>query len=99
MVTRKLPEPLTTAQALERVQRMTRSYQVFALTPMAVLEGCRGSAQHQLAIWDALIWAVAKLNEVPYVLTEDIEHDRSLEGVRFLDPFSPRFDLDALVPA
>ncbi|MBI2952680.1 MAG: hypothetical protein HYY30_00060 [Chloroflexi bacterium] len=42
------------------------------------------------------IWAVARLKQVPYVLTEDNEHGRYLEGVRFLDPFDPSFDLHFL---
>ena len=49
-----------------------------------------------MSIWDALIWAVASVNHIPYVLTEDADHDRILEGVRFLNPFHPQFDLDAL---
>ena len=52
--------------------------------------------EHRLSFWDALIWAVAKRNRIPYLLTEDAKHGRFLEGVRFLKPFDPAFDLDAL---
>ena len=62
-----------------------------------MLEGCRGATEHHLSLWDALIWAVAKLNQVPDVLTEDAEHERFLEGVRFLNPFAAGFDLASLV--
>jgi predicted nucleic acid-binding protein len=53
---------------------------------------------HSLSYWDALIWAVAKLNQVPYVLTEDQQHGLFLEGVRFANPFVPEFDLALLEP-
>lgn len=43
--------------------------------------------------WDGLIWAAAKLNQVAYVLTEDAPHGRTVEGVQFLNPFSPEFEL------
>lgn len=66
------------------------------LNAAVVLEACRGSAEHKLSLWDALVWSSAKLNQVRYVLTEDAEHGRSLEGVTYLDPFDPRFDLDAV---
>jgi predicted nucleic acid-binding protein len=79
-----------------RVERLSRACHVLALTPAVVLEACRGCERHSLSIWDALIWAVAKLNQVPYVLTEDAEHDRFLEGVRFLNPFSPLFEAEWL---
>ncbi len=39
---------------------------------------------------------MAKLNQVPNVLTEDAPHGRLLEGVRFLNPFHPTFDLSLL---
>ena len=87
---------VTPAEASVRVERLTRLCHVLELTPLAVLEGCRGTVEHGLSFWDALIWAVAKRNRIPYLLTEDAEHGRFLEGVRFLNPFDPAFDLDAL---
>ncbi len=92
VTTRQLPEPLTTTEALAQVDRFVQSCRVLDLTLATVLEGCRGAVQHNLSVWDALIWAVAKLNQVPYILTEDAEHGRYLEGVRFLNPFAPVFD-------
>ncbi len=95
-VTRRLPERMPGDLALAQVERLARLCRVIPMTPSAVLEGCRGSLQHQMSLWDALIWAVAKLNQVPYVLTEDAEHGRFLEGVRYLNPFAPEFDLRVL---
>lgn len=92
VVTQRLPEPLTRAEAVIRVERLSRACRVLDLTTAVTLEGCRGSARHNLSIWDALIWAVAKLNQIPYILTEDAEHGRFLEGVQFLNPFSPVFE-------
>jgi predicted nucleic acid-binding protein len=60
------------------------------------LEGCRGASQLSPSVWDALIWATAKLNQVPYVLTEDLPHGQLLEGVRFQNPSVPEFDLSTL---
>ncbi len=93
VTTRRLPEPLTRVDALAEVTRLISFCQILDLTPSVVLEGCRGAVQYQRSLWDALIWATAKLNQVPYVLTEDAEHGSSLEGVRFLNPFSPNFDI------
>ena len=88
VVTRRLPEPLAPAEALAQADRLARACRVLDVTA-AVPEGCRGSAHHGLALWDALIWA-APPNQVPAVLTEDAPHDRTLEGVRFLNPFAAR---------
>lgn len=93
VATRRLPEPLTQADALTQVERLSRACRVVDVTPAVVLEGCRGVVAHGMSLWDALIWAAAKLNQVPYVLTEDAEHERFLEGVRFLNPFTPEFAL------
>jgi predicted nucleic acid-binding protein len=97
--TRKLPERLSPAEALERVTRLARSCRILDLTPAAVLEGCRAATQYKLSVWDALIWATAKLNQVPYVLTEDLQHGLFLEGVRLQNPFEPNFDAALLEPA
>jgi len=96
--TRKLPERLSPADALVRVTRLVSSCRILDLTPAIVLEGCRGAMSHSLSIWDALIWATAKLNQVPYVLTEDLQHGLLLEGVRIQNPFVREFDLALLEP-
>jgi predicted nucleic acid-binding protein len=38
--------------------------------------------------------AVTKCIKVPLVVTEDFPSARAIEGVRFIDPFAPDFDLD-----
>jgi predicted nucleic acid-binding protein len=95
-VTRKLPDPLPSASALLELDRFTRTYRVLDLTAAAILEGCRAANDYSLSVWDGLLWAVAKLNRVPYILTEDMQHDQLLEGVRFQNPFVAGFDLGLL---
>ncbi len=94
--TQRLPEPLTTADALAEVERLVAGCQVFDLTLEALLGGSRVAARHSISIWDALIWAVARLNGVPYVLTEDAEDGSTLEGVSFVNPFAGDFDAEAV---
>jgi predicted nucleic acid-binding protein len=96
VVTQRLPDPVPSSHARTQVERWTRSCLVFDLTPVAVLEACRVAVERDVSIWDALIWAVAKLNQIRFVLTEDTEHGRFLEGVRYLNPFHPSFDLALL---
>ena len=92
----RLPEPLSPDQALMRVAHLSRACRVLNLTPSVVIEACRASNDYQMSIWDALIWAAAKLNQVRHVLTEDAEHNHVLEGVRFLNPFHQDFDMALL---
>ncbi len=91
-VTRKIPSPLTDGQAERTLANYARSWTVYELSTAIVLEAIRGLQRYRLSYWDALIWATAKLNQVPYVLTEDMQHGQFLEGVRFQDPFAPDFD-------
>lgn len=95
--TQRLPEPLATSTALDQVGRLVRSCLVLDVTGAVAFEACRGSAVHGLSVWDAVLWATAKMNGVPYVLTEDAEHGRFLEGVTYLDPFDPRFEIAPLL--
>jgi predicted nucleic acid-binding protein len=97
-VTRKIEPPLTLEEGEQRVTNYMRSWQVYALTARMVVEAVRGVRQHQLAYWDSLIWATAKLSGVPTVLSEDFTDGRLIEGVRFLNPFAATFDLNRLGP-
>ncbi len=87
---------LPKAAAEASVLNYLRSWPVFEVKPLHVLEAMRGVREHRLSYYDALIWATAKLNGVPYLLSEDGQDGRYLEGVRVLNPLDPDFDLSAL---
>jgi len=92
----RLPNPLSSERALLEVMRFAAVCKVFDLTYYVVLQACQASTSYQMSIWDALIWAVARVNDIPFVLTEDAEHDSLLDGVRFLNPFHSDFNLSML---
>ena len=91
--TRKLIPPLNPFEAAEQVELLARVYPVFDLTQAIVLEAIRGVCDHQLSYWDAQLWAIAKLNQVPVVFSEDFSAGQSLEGVRFIDPLASAFTI------
>ena len=94
VVTRKLSPRLTPTEALHQVSLFIRLWPVFDLTALIVLEAGRGVRDHTFSYYDAQIWATARLNQVPLVLSEDFPHGSVLEGVRFLNPFVPHFVLE-----
>ncbi len=95
-VTRKIPSKLTGAEAERSLTRYARSWVIYDLTETIVLEAVRGVRRHRLSYWDSLIWATAKLNGIPNVLSEDFRDGALVEGVRFLNPFGQRFHLRLL---
>lgn len=72
------------------------SLAVYDITPAVVFEAARAVREHGLSYWDAQVWAAAKLNQIPIVLTEDIPGKDRIEVVRFLNPFSASFDISVL---
>lgn len=87
VVTRKLAAPLTPQEGYTSISNYIRSWNMVDLTSLVVLEAVRGVRDHRLSYWDSLIWATAKMNQIPTVLSEDFSHDSVLEGVRFTNPF------------
>jgi predicted nucleic acid-binding protein len=94
-VTNRLKEKLSPAEGYERLQNLEHSWPIIQVTPPIILEAARGVQQYQLSFWDALIWATAKLNQIPVVLSEDFYSGSVIEGVRFLNPLNGEFDLTA----
>jgi len=84
----KLNPPLEQEELLATVDRLSRSFVVFPLTAFVAREALRGMQSYQLSYWDAQIWAVAHLNQIPVILTEDIPGQQYIEGVRYKNPFS-----------
>ena len=95
--TRQSPPRLTPAEAYQAISRLAAHFEVYPLTSLTVLEAGRGVRDHALSYFDAQIWAAARLNQAPLVFSEDFQDGQVLEGVRFVNPFSPRFNLDEWV--
>ncbi len=93
-VTRKLAAPLSPADAYTRIEHFLQAWTIYETSGFVVLEAARGVRDHQLSYWDAQIWATARLYQLPVVLSEDFSSGLSLEGVRFVNPFDPAFQLD-----
>ena len=84
---------MSPAETLVQVERFQRIFPVYNLTPMIILEALRGVREHQASYYDAQIWASARLNQIPVVFSEDFNQG-ILEGVRFVNPFLPDFDVN-----
>ena len=98
-VTRRIPERLSMEEAARSVTRYVGAWVVADVTPLVVLEAIRGVQTYPFSYWDAQIWATAKLNQAPVVLTEDFQDGRVIEGIEFRNPFAPTFDLATLAPS
>jgi predicted nucleic acid-binding protein len=96
-VTRGPRPKLTVDEAASQVDRLARAWRVLNVTPQVVLEAVRGVQQHQLAYWDAQIWAAARLNQIPVVFSEDFSTGSVLEGVQFVNPLVAGFRLERWV--
>lgn len=81
------------AETGELISSLVIDWQVLDTTKETILEAIRGVRRYQLAYWDSLIWAAAKLNGVPYVLSEDFSNGQTLETVTFLNPLMDGFSL------
>jgi predicted nucleic acid-binding protein len=92
-VTRKIEKPLDLKAAQKSVENYLSSWTVFDVTGFVVLEAVRGVREHRFSYWDAQIWATAKLNQIPVILSEDFASGSTVEGVTFLNPFAAGFEL------
>lgn len=93
VVTRKLAAPLTVAEAYTRIERYLQSWTVVDVSGFVVLEAARGVRDYQFNFWDAQIWATARLNQITTVMSEDFNPGAVIEGIRFINPFAPAFQI------
>jgi predicted nucleic acid-binding protein len=90
-VTRKLAAPLPVASALEQLACHLQLWKVVDINGILVAEAAAAAHRCRLNYWDAQVWAAARLNQVPIVLSEDFSHGVEIDGVRFVNPFAENF--------
>jgi len=93
---RKFSPPLDFDTIYRQVSGLAQVFPVFPLTPVVILEATRGTRDYQFAYYDAQIWAIANLQRIPVILSEDFNTDAVIGGVEFVNPFADTFDLATL---
>jgi predicted nucleic acid-binding protein len=71
----------------EIIGEIILSARVVSLTPDLTLLALTSTIRHGLSFWDGLIWAAAHRYRLETIYTEDFQHNRQVEGVRFVNPF------------
>lgn len=92
--TRGTSPKLTVHDALSYAEDFLLSYPTFPLTQSIVLAAARGVRDHSFSFYDSQIWASALINEIPIIFSEDFSDGQIIEGVRFVNPFTEKFDLE-----
>lgn len=88
-----LPPIFTKDEATAAVEAILASCRCVDLTPVTAIEAVRAAARYQMRIFDAHIWAAARLNGIDTILSEDAQSRPTIEGVRYVNPFAEDFAL------
>jgi len=86
-VTRKIPSPLKRSTARDII----RQYSVWSVIgPDAdmIVRASELEEGHQLSFWDGMIVAAARQAGAARILTEDLNHGETIDGVTIENPFA-----------
>ena len=81
--------PLDAARALVR---RYRAWNPWVVDEVTVDIAWAMQDHHSLSYWDALMLAAARQIGCKALLTEDLQHDQDIDGVRIVNPFLARPD-------
>jgi predicted nucleic acid-binding protein len=87
-LTRKLRVVVPRAKAHALVGRYGR-WPVYAITTGDILEAADLEQRHSLSFRDALIIVAAARSGADRIISEDLQHGRTIGGVRIENPFRP----------
>lgn len=85
-LTRKVRVVLPRSRARALVGRYSR-WQVHTITTGDILEAAELEQRHSLSFWDALIVVAAARSGAERILSENLQHGRTISGVRIENPF------------
>jgi predicted nucleic acid-binding protein len=80
---------LPAAEAIALVDDWRNVIPVIVADEQCLIDAMDAVAGHQLAFWDAMIWATARRAGCRLLLSEDGQDGRTLGGVTIVNPFVP----------
>ena len=84
--TKKLKPAMPAGDARAEVRRYQR-WQPWVLDHATVETAWAVESRFGLSYWDSLIVAAAKAQGCRYLLTEDLQHEQTIDSVQILNPF------------
>lgn len=90
VVTRKQIASREMAEA--QVDDWAKIYPIHRPDMESFREAVGATRRHAIPFWDAMLWATVKAAGCRFLLTEDLQDGRDLEGVRFVNPFDTAND-------
>jgi predicted nucleic acid-binding protein len=79
--------PLPHEEAAQIVRDIVAAYTILPFTSAGTIRALNAIPVHGLSFWNSLIWAAAKEYNITTIYSEDFQHGRNIEGVRFINPF------------
>ncbi|WP_305046735.1 PIN domain-containing protein [Geoalkalibacter sp.] len=86
-VTRKLAEPLTAESAEEAVATLA-DLNITPVDPPLIIAAIQRCRRMKISFWDALIIESAIAAGARLLLSEDLQHGRSIDGLTIENPFA-----------
>jgi predicted nucleic acid-binding protein len=81
-------------EVLDQAEAWIEEFEVAPLDALTTAYAVRAASRYRMHYYDAQIWAAARASGCDVILTEDT-HGDEIEGVRYVNPFVPGFDLAA----
>jgi predicted nucleic acid-binding protein len=85
-ITRKIPNPINPVLARSIILNYF-SWQVEVVETSTILSASEIEEKYVLSFWDSLILATASQSGAVKILTEDLNHGQTIEGVMIENPF------------
>ena len=88
-----VPPLLSRAAATSVAYDLLASCRCLDVTPLTTAAALDRALNSQMRIFDAHVWATARLNGIETILSEDAQSQPAIEGVRYVNPFARGFRL------
>ena len=85
-LTRKVSSTLSKLEARKLVQKYSH-WHVVLTDPSIIIQASEIEESNNISFWDALIVSAAYSQNVPTILTEDLNHGQIIEGIFIENPF------------
>jgi len=83
---RKFSRVVSTGEARDEVRRY-QQWRPWVIDHATVETAWNIESRYRLSYWDALVIAAAQHQGAAILLTEDLQHDQRIDGIRIVNPF------------
>lgn len=87
---------VTSIEIMSFIEGLMEVFPTVTASSTTLILAINSLKRYSVSFWDAMLWATVKENNCKFILSEDFQHNSSIDGIKIINPLLSQAPLEDL---